>query len=219
MEDWIRNEGLPHVPDRGRLIFDRAQVATWAATRGLAARAGFLAPANKAFTTGVGLDRLLRAGGIWRDVDPADVRTVLDQVLARLPGATDSILALLRRRVNAVDGLNWAPVGHGFALPHLRERVALGRESGCIALLLLHGELPAVGAVAPPDDEPVRRLFFFLAPSPRAHLDILGGLSRHLNDGEVRRLVEEGADDPSILRALAEDPSSQAGAVAQGGRS
>ena len=36
VEDWMRNEGLPHIPDRGRLLFDRAQVAHWAAAHGLA---------------------------------------------------------------------------------------------------------------------------------------------------------------------------------------
>src|ERR1035438_9518710 len=36
VEDWIRNEGLPHTPDRGRLLFDRVQVANWAAADMLA---------------------------------------------------------------------------------------------------------------------------------------------------------------------------------------
>ena len=35
IEDWIRAEGLPHIPERGRLLFDRAQVANWAAGRGM----------------------------------------------------------------------------------------------------------------------------------------------------------------------------------------
>jgi PTS system nitrogen regulatory IIA component len=42
VEDWIRDEEMPHVPDRGRLLFDRGQVVAWAAERGLAARVGFL---------------------------------------------------------------------------------------------------------------------------------------------------------------------------------
>ena len=48
VEGWIRDEGLPHTPDRGRLLFDRAQVADWAAKRGLAAQAGFLAQQSSA---------------------------------------------------------------------------------------------------------------------------------------------------------------------------
>src|ERR1022692_4177045 len=66
VEDWIRNEGLPHTPDRGRLLFDRVQVANWAAARGLAAKAGFLAPETPALAVAWRLETLMRAGGIWR---------------------------------------------------------------------------------------------------------------------------------------------------------
>ena len=42
VEGWIRNDGLPHVTDRGRLLFDRVQVVSWAESHGLAAKVGFL---------------------------------------------------------------------------------------------------------------------------------------------------------------------------------
>src|ERR1035441_2725546 len=55
-------EGVPrHV---GRLLFDRAQVTEWAAERGLAARAGFLAPEKSALTPHLRVGPLLRTGGI-----------------------------------------------------------------------------------------------------------------------------------------------------------
>jgi PTS system nitrogen regulatory IIA component len=34
VQDWIRTEGMPHLQERGRLLFDRAQVTEWAATGG-----------------------------------------------------------------------------------------------------------------------------------------------------------------------------------------
>ena len=86
MEGWIREEGLPHTPDRGVLLFDRAQVAQWAATRGLAAKAGFLAPETPALSSLVRLGPLLRAGGIWRDVTPAETTDVFLRVTSALPG-------------------------------------------------------------------------------------------------------------------------------------
>ena len=66
IENWVRNEGLPCVRDSSRLIFDRAEVAAWATERGLAARAGFLAPEN-ASGSDLDLANLLRHGGIWRE--------------------------------------------------------------------------------------------------------------------------------------------------------
>jgi hypothetical protein len=88
VEGWIRNEGLPHTPDRGRLLFDRAQVAEWATKRGLAAHAGFLAPETSALGTSLRLGPLLRVGGIWRDVPAADVSVVFERIVNVLPGAT-----------------------------------------------------------------------------------------------------------------------------------
>ncbi|HXG48651.1 MAG TPA: PTS sugar transporter subunit IIA [Methylomirabilota bacterium] len=201
VEGWIREEGLPHTLDRGRFVFDRAQVAHWAAARGLAAQAGFLAPETSVFLTGLQLAPLLRAGGIWRDVAAAEVPDVLDRIVAALPAATPPVRQMLAQRLRAPGGITWAPIGSGFALPHLSARIALGRDSGTLALLLLRDALPI--PTNGTDGVPVTRLFFFIAPSPRAHLDLLGRLSRVLGRGPLRELVLKAAKDDEILAALA----------------
>ena len=200
VEGWVRQEGLPCVPDRGRLIFDRAQVVAWAASRGLAAKAGFLA-SNRS-TTGFDqrLEPLLRRGGIWRDVAPSAILTILEQIVSKLPGATPAVRQLLVQRLRAPRGVTWAPVGGGLALPHLRSPVALGRDAGALAVVLLREPLEIREPV--PDDQPVIRLLFFIAPSPRAHLELLGELSAALTRGDLRRLVIEGASDDKIFAAL-----------------
>lgn len=201
VEDWIRDEGLPHTLDRGRLLFDRAQVAHWAAAHGLTARTGFLSPESGAFAAGLALDAMLRAGGIWREVPAAGVLDVLERVIGSLPKVAPPVRGLLAQRLRAQGGVNWAPVGGGYALPHFSTRVTLGRDAGVIALLLLRGGLslaePAVDGV------PVTRLFFFVPPSPRAHLDTLGRLSRAIAAGRLRGLVERGAPDEELYQALA----------------
>jgi nitrogen PTS system EIIA component len=92
-------------------------------------------------------------------------------------------------------------VGGGFALPHFSTRVTLGRNAGVIALLLLREGLPL--SEPPPDSTPVTRLFFFIPPSPRAHLDTLARLSRAVAQGPLRSLAERGAADEELLQALA----------------
>jgi PTS system nitrogen regulatory IIA component len=201
VEGWINNESLPHTLDRGRLIFDRAQVAQWAAARGLAAQAGFLAPETSVFATGCRLEPLLRAGGIWRDVAASDVTNLFERIVAGLPAATPPVCQMLAQRLRAQGGVTWASIGGGFALPHPSARIALGRDSGTLALLLLRDALPIPGNGT--DGVPVTRLFFFIAPSPRAHLDLLGRLSRVLARGPLRELVAKGAKDDEIYAALA----------------
>lgn len=204
VEDWIRNEGLPHLLDRGRPLFDRAQVADWAAARGLAGQAGFLAPETQSpFSTGIRLEPLLRIGGIWREVAAADIPGVFEKIVAALPGTNPSVRQLLGQRLRAKGGVTMAPVGHGLALPHPATRIALGREAGTLALLLLREPAPGV---EPPDGVPVTRLFFFIAPSPRAHLDLLGRLSRALGRGPLRdQVLRGGSDDEIYLATTASD--------------
>jgi len=216
VESWIRNEGLPHIPDRGRLLFDRVQVADWATAHGLAAQAGFLAPATPAVAGGWQLEPLLRAGGVWRDVAPLQLIDVLAKVVGALPGATPPVRALLAQRLRAPGGVTTAPVGGGFALPHMSTRVALGRDSGTVALLFLTEALAM--PEPPPDGVPVTRLLFFIAPSPRAHLDLLGRLSRALSRGPLRELIVRGAPDDQIFKSVAEGDSSTSGGSAPEGK-
>lgn len=200
VEGWIREEGLPHTPDRGVLLFDRAQVAQWAATRGLAAQAGFLAAEKPALAAALQLAVLLRAGGIWRDVPAADVVDVFARVASALPGATPPVRAMLAQRFRAKGGLTMAPIGGGYALPHPSTRVTLGRDSGAMALILLRDPLPPLELRV--DQVPVTRLLFFIAPSPRAHLDMVGRLSRLLSFGTLRELLEKGAADEQIFESI-----------------
>lgn len=167
----------------------------------MAAKAGFLAPVTPAFATGCRLEPLLRAGGIWREVAPEGTLAIFERVLANLPGATPEILQLLSSRLRLPDGINWAPLGGGFALPHLSTRIALGRDCGAIALVLLRS--PLVLPAPNPDGVPLTRLVFFVAPSPRAHLDLLGRFSRILRPGSFRDLLLRGGHDEEIFRTIA----------------
>ena len=201
IEGWIRDEGLPHTLDRGRLLFDRAQVAQWAAKRGLASHIGFLAPERTAFATDVSLVSLLRAGGIFRDVHASELPQVIERVVSALPGASPSVRKLLVDRLGSHGGVTIAPVGGGFVLPHPATRISLGRESGTLALICLRHPLRIP---EPVDAVPVTRLFFFIAPSPRAHLDLLGRLGRLLRRGPARDLILGNAPDDAIFAVVAD---------------
>lgn len=201
VESWVRNDGLPHVTDRKRLLFDRVQVVDWADSRGMAARCGFLAPERVNDQDEKRLGAMLRTGGIWRDIPAAGVAAVFAKIMAKLPGTTPSVCQILQQRLCAPDGISWAPVGNGFALPHPRTRIAIGRDAGIFAIVLLRDGL-TVNEPAP-DEQPVTRLLFFVAPSPRTHLEILARLSTALTRGSLRQLIHEGVPDDKIVAAVA----------------
>lgn len=200
VESWVRREGLPAIEDRNRLLFDRSQVVDWAAARGMAAKAGFLATGRSSSATTCRLEPMLRAGGIWRDVPAVKVREVLAAIVAKLPGATPPVRQLLAQRLRLPEGISWAAVGGGLALPHLRTPIALGRDAGVFAILILRDALTLNEPA--PDDVPITRLLFFVAPSPRAHLELLSQLSSALIRGGLQRPVVDGATDEEIFTAL-----------------
>lgn len=200
VEGWIRTEGLPHTPDRGVLLFDRAQVAQWAATRGLAVQAGFLSAEKPGLGSVLKLCPLLRAGGIWRDIPAANLTEVFGRVATSLPGATPPVRKMLAQKFCAEDGVTMAPIGGGYALPHPATRVTLGRDSGAMALILLRDALPAQELRV--DEVPIKRLLFFIAPSPRAHLDMVGRISRLLSAKTLRDALDAGATDDVIFEII-----------------
>lgn len=210
VEGWIRNEGLPHITERGRLLFDRTQVADWAASRGMAAKVGFLAPTQSKNQNASPLEVLLRRGGIRRDVPASGTLDRFAEAIAKLPGATPPVRQLLQQRLRSPDGISWAAVGHGLALPHLRTPVALGRDAGTLAILFLRE--PFALPEPAPDEQPVTRLLFFVAPSPRAHLELLAQLSIALSRGRLRQLIMDAAPDEQIFAAfaVAENPAEEA---------
>ena len=61
----------------------------------------------------------------------------------------------------------------------------------------------AGGCGPTPDHSPVTHLFFFIAPSPRAHLDLLGRLVRTVAQEALRDAVQEDASDWQVFAAVA----------------
>jgi PTS system nitrogen regulatory IIA component len=173
----------------------------WAESHGLAAKVGFLAPPKSRIQGERKLEAMLRAGGVWRDIAADDVLNLLADIVARLPGATPPIQQLLQQRLRAPDGISWALVGGGLALPHLRTPIALGRDAGIFAIVLLRDALTVNEPV--PDDQAVTRLLFFVAPSPRAHLEILAQLSTALSRGKLGQLINYSTSDDEIFSAVA----------------
>jgi len=196
VEGWIRNEGLPHTPDRGMFLFDRSQVAHWAVTRGLAVQAGLLARSVDEAAVELSLGALLRAGGVRRDIEPSAVPKAYGRIAMNLPGVSMPVREFLAERFRQPGNVTTAPVGVGYALPHPHSRVALGRDSAVLSLLLLNGPY---SVARPVDDVPVTRLFFFIAPSPRTHLQLIGQLSRLLLSGAFEPVVARGGSDDDLL--------------------
>lgn len=198
IEEWARHERLPFLLERGRMLFDRGQVITWAEQRGLADKAGYLAVQNPSNDAAANVASLVKIGGIWRGIPAGQVVDTLLRIIDQLPSVTPPIRQLMALRLRAPDGISWAAVGDGLALPHLRQPVALGHGNGFCAVFFLQGPLD----LPTPDGQPINRLIFLLSPSPRGHLQLLRELSLAWNRGPLKERMRAETSDEDLLAAL-----------------
>lgn len=198
--EWVRREGMPHVHDRDRILFERSQVMDWAARRGLAGLGGFLLEPTPSQANSRELATLLTRGGIWRDIAPGDLDNLFQRIVRSLPGLSPTVMNLLIQRISAPGGITSAPVGGGFALPHPAMRIALGEACALTALIQLSGPWAGIQA---PDKIPVTRLLFFISPTPRLHVNMLGLLARSIASGQLTQAMDQGADDEALLEIFA----------------
>lgn len=199
--EWVRKEGMPHVHDRDRILFERSQVMNWAASHGLGVQGGFLSEPVPSQANAPELAALLQRGGIWRDINPDGLGDLFQRIVRRLPGVQPAIMDLIIQRIAAPGGITAAPVGGGFALPHPAMRVALGEANALTALIRLDAPWKGVQA---PDKIPVTRLLFFISPTPRLHVNMLGLLARAIASGRLAQAMDQGVDDEAMLKIFAE---------------
>jgi PTS system nitrogen regulatory IIA component len=199
--EWVRKEGMPHVHDRDRILFERSQVMNWAASHGLGVQGGFLSEPAPSQANAQELTALLQRGGIWRGIDPGNLDDLFQRIVRRLPGVPPAIMNLILQRIAAPGGITAAPVGEGFALPHPAMRVALGEANALTALIQLSAPWQGVQA---PDKIPVTRLLFFLSSTPRLHVNMLGLLARAITSGRLAQAMDQEANDEAMLKIFAE---------------
>jgi len=205
--DWVRKEGMPHVHDRGRILFEQSQVMEWAAQRGLAAHTGFLSEPAPAQAEALSLPELLRRGGIWHDARPDDLPGIFGRIVANLPGLAGPVRDMLAQRLASPNGVTMAPVGNGFALPHPAMRVALGENSALVALILLTTPLASMET---PDGTPISRLLFFISPTPRVHVTMLGLLAQSVAAG-IFQDIQSSQDDATLFQIIEQAWTSRQG--------
>lgn len=198
--EWVRREGMPHVHDRDRILFERSQVMDWAARRGLGGLSGFLSEPAPSQANPQELAILLKRGGIWRGIAPEDLGSLFERIVRSLPGLPPAVMNLLVQRILAPGGVTPAPVGKGFALPHPTMRVALGESCALTALIQLGSPWAEVQT---PDNIPVTRLLFFISPTPRLHVNMLGLLARSISSGLLTQALDQDADDEALFEIFA----------------
>ncbi len=193
---WIKERGLPHYKVQEQTRFNRVELLEWATRHGIALSPEvFEGPGDHDASS---LAAALESGGVHRDIPGDDKQEVVRALVSalRLPPDVDRefVCAALLARENAGS----TGIGHGIAIPHVRNPVVLRLDGALAALGFLRKPID-LGA---PDGRPVFGIFVLICPTVRAHLRLLSKLAYLVREGEVRKALERKATQAEILAAV-----------------
>lgn len=194
---WVRTGDLPHDRLRDVIRFNRVELQEWAQAHGHRVHPGHFG--KDAAPPGASLAAALARGGIAREVEGA-TRDAALAAMAGHPGLPDGIdRGLLAELLTARERLGSTGLGGGVAIPHPRDPVVLGVSEPRVLLAFLAHAVD-FGA---PDGRLVSTLFLILSPSVQDHLEALSRLAFVLHDPDVKRRLDERAEDAELLAAIA----------------
>jgi PTS system nitrogen regulatory IIA component len=192
---WIAERGLPvHTVDE-RLYLNAVELWEWAVENGVHVSRRLLEHAKRAPDPVPPLSELLRAGGIFHDIDASDKAGVLREFVARLPLPPEQNREALLSVLEAREAMGSTGIGDGIAIPHVRNPIVLHLERPFVTLCLLRKPVD-FDAI---DGLPVHALFMVVSPTVPVHLRILGQLGLLLRDDMLRSMLRNREPAEHIL--------------------
>lgn len=212
---WIRDRGLPvHRADE-RLFVHPVELWEWAMEHRVPVSSELLERARREPEAVPPISDLVESGGLHYDVPGHDAAEVLREVVQRLPLPPLVDREFLTSALAAREAMGSTGIGHGIAIPHVRNPILLQVAEPTVSLCFLRHAVE-FGAI---DDRPVHTIFTVVSPTVPAHLRILAELSYLLHDAELRDLLQRRAPAPRLLermRALEEQSRHRASAPKRG---
>lgn len=193
---WIRDKGLPAHRVNEQYRFNRAQLLEWATAEGVPLSAqSFRMGHGSAQSQAVTLTRALELGGVINDVPGQEVRTVLKELVARVPLPNGIDKTFLLRMLMARERLGSTGIGEGIAIPHVRNPIVLRVATPMVTLAFLRQPVDFHAV----DGKPVLTLFTLITPTVRMHLTLLSRLAFVLQDPGLRRALSRRERFETIL--------------------
>jgi nitrogen PTS system EIIA component len=195
---WIGERALPVHEVSERLYLNAVELWEWAVEHGVPVSRSLLEHARRAPDAVPPISQLLRAGGIFHDIDAKDKRDVLRQFVARLPLPPEQDRTTLLSVLEAREAMGSTGVGDGIAIPHVRNPIVLHVDEAFVMLGLLKHPVDFEAI----DGKPVHTLFMVVSPTVPVHLRILAQLGFLLRDEMLRNMFRRRVPADEIIARL-----------------
>lgn len=195
---WINDLKLPCLRIQGQYRFNRAEILEWASSRRIPLNPEILKEPESGNAHMPSLFEALTEGGIHYRVEGTDKFSAIRSAIKLLPLPPEVNREELLQMIMARESLGSTGIGHGFAIPHVRNPIVLHINNPLVSLCLLENKID-FDAI---DGKPVHSLFIIISPTIRAHLKLISRLSAALNFDNFRNSILNRATREEIMNAL-----------------
>ena len=192
---WIADRALPVHEVNERLYLNAVELWEWAVEHQVNVSRSLLDHARRAPDEVPSMSELLRAGGIFHDIEAPDKPALLREFVARLPLPPEQDRATLVSVLEAREAMGSTGIGEGIAIPHVRNPIVLHLEQPFVTLALLAHPVDFEAM----DGKPVHALFMVVSPTVPVHLRILAQLGFLLRDHALRTMINRRLPADEIL--------------------
>jgi PTS system nitrogen regulatory IIA component len=197
--NWVKKKGLPAHMVNGRYQVNQVDLLEWATDNGIKVPPHLFAvplPEDRLPTLSESLSR----GGIHFDVPGDDMASALKSVVDRLPLPPHMDPDFLFQTLIAREALGSTAIGHGIAIPHVRNPILAQMQEPAVSLCFLKKPID-FNAI---DNKPVHILFTLITPNVKIHLHMLARLSYVLREQQFMELLNHAPSADEIISMVRE---------------
>jgi len=196
---WIKKKGLPAHMVNGRYQVNQVDLLEWATNNGIKVPPQMFAVPEVEDRLPLLSEALVR-GGIFFAVPGDDLESALKSVVGLLPLPAHMDQDYLYQTLLAREALGSTAIGHGIAIPHVRNPILSQSEEPSVSLCFLKRPIDFKAV----DDKPVHILFTLITPNVKVHLHMLARLSFMLHEQRFMELLNSSPGKDEIIAMVTE---------------
>lgn len=196
---WIKRKGLPAHLENGRYHINQVDLLEWSTNNGIKIPPRMFDVPFSQEKLPLLSEALIR-GGIHFDLPGDDLQSALKSVVERLPLPPGMDQEFLYQTLLAREALGSTAIGHGIAIPHVRNPILSQSQEPAISLCFLKRPIDFKSL----DDKPVHILFTLITPNVKIHLHMLARLSYMLHEQKFMELLNSTPGKDEIIAMVTE---------------
>lgn len=195
---WISKKEVPVYKVGDSYRFNHAEIIEWTTKKKIMVSGNIYDDVSTPMPSTPDPAECLMKGGIYYHVSGKNPKAVLSSTSAVLNLPEDVDRSFIADSLFARETLGTTAIGHGIAIPHVRNPIIFDLKMPLIGLCFLEEAID----FSAPDGKPVDRIFTILTSNLREHLYLLSQLTYILSIPEIRDGISPLKSRQEILEII-----------------